>query len=86
MVTNCAGFLLSDTVQPDIVRYQQFVGTFVGTFWKPLSRYQQNHLEGTMGKLSDTFARQVKHKGSTAGEKYSDGDGLYLHVKADGKY
>ena len=39
-----------------------------------------------MGKLSDTFARQVKHKGSTAGEKYSDGDGLYLHVKAGGKY
>ncbi len=36
--------------------------------------------------LTDTFVRQVKHKGTTAGEKYSDGQGLYLLVKATGKY
>ena len=36
--------------------------------------------------LSDTFVRQVKHAGAAAGEKHSDGDGLYLLVKAAGKY
>lgn len=36
--------------------------------------------------LSDTFARQVKHSGSAAGDKHTDGDGLYLLVKAAGKY
>jgi integrase len=36
--------------------------------------------------LSDTFARQVKHSGAAAGDKHTDGDGLYLLVKAAGKY
>ncbi|KQP20551.1 integrase arm-type DNA-binding domain-containing protein [Pseudorhodoferax sp. Leaf267] len=36
--------------------------------------------------LVDTFVRQVKHRGAPAGEKYADGGGLYLHVKAAGKY
>lgn len=36
--------------------------------------------------LADTFVRQVKHKGKPAGEKYSDSEGLYLLVKASGKY
>lgn len=36
--------------------------------------------------LSDTFVRQVKHAGAAAGEKHTDGDGLYLLVKAAGKY
>lgn len=36
--------------------------------------------------LSDTFARQVKHSGRSAGDKHSDGGGLYLHVTATGKY
>lgn len=37
--------------------------------------------------LSDTFVRQVKHAGRVAaGEKYADGDGLHLLVKAAGKY
>lgn len=36
--------------------------------------------------LTDTFIRQVKHAGKTAGEKYADGHGLYLLVKAAGKY
>lgn len=42
-----------------------------------------------MGKtmaLTDTFAKQVKHSGTTAGDKYADGDGMYLLVKASGKY
>lgn len=36
--------------------------------------------------LTDTFVRQVKYKGSKNGEKYTDGQWLYLHVTATGKY
>ena len=28
--------------------------------------------------LTDTFVRQVKHSGRPAGDKYSDGGGMYL--------
>lgn len=36
--------------------------------------------------LTDTFVKQVKHKGSAAGERYADGGGMYLRVKESGKY
>lgn len=36
--------------------------------------------------LTDTFIKQVKHSGKLAGDKHSDGGGLYLHVLAAGKY
>ena len=36
--------------------------------------------------LTDTFVKQVKHTGSEAGNKHSDGGGMYLLVKAGGKY
>ena len=36
--------------------------------------------------LADTFVRQVKHTGKPAGDKYTDGWGMYLLVKAGGKY
>lgn len=36
--------------------------------------------------LTDTFVRQVKHTGAAAGDKHTDGEGMYLHVKAAGKY
>lgn len=36
--------------------------------------------------LTDTFVKQVKPKGAAAGEKYSDGGGMYLLVKPSGKY
>lgn len=37
--------------------------------------------------LNDTFIRNnTKHSGKPAGDKYSDGGGLYLHVTASGKY
>jgi integrase len=36
--------------------------------------------------LTDTFVRQVKHSGRPSGDKYADGGGLYLLVKAAGKY
>lgn len=36
--------------------------------------------------LTDTFTKQVKHSGKPAGDKHTDGNGLYLLVKASGKY
>ncbi|UBB17500.1 tyrosine-type recombinase/integrase [Comamonas odontotermitis] len=36
--------------------------------------------------LSDTFVKQTKFSGKPAGDKHSDGGGLYLHVMAAGKY
>ncbi len=36
--------------------------------------------------LTDTFVRTVKHSGRPAGDKYSDGRGMYLLVKSSGKY
>jgi len=36
--------------------------------------------------LTDTFVRQVKHKSTTASNKYADGQGMYLLVSAAGKY
>lgn len=36
--------------------------------------------------LADTFIRNVKHKGAPAGDKHTDGGGMYLLVKAGGKY
>lgn len=36
--------------------------------------------------LTDTFVRQVKHSGAPAGDKHSDGNGLFLLVKGTNKY
>ena len=36
--------------------------------------------------LTDTFVKQVKHTGKPTGDKYTDGGGMYLLVKAGGKY
>lgn len=36
--------------------------------------------------LTDTFIRKVKHSGNPAGDKHTDGQALYLHVKEAGKY
>jgi integrase len=36
--------------------------------------------------LTDTFVRQVKHTGKPAGDKHTDGGGMYLLVKGGGKY
>lgn len=36
--------------------------------------------------LTDTFVKQAKHSGKRAGDKHSDGGGLYLHIMAAGKY
>lgn len=36
--------------------------------------------------LTDTFVRNVKHSGSPVGDKYSDGQGMFLLVKGKSKY
>ena len=36
--------------------------------------------------LTDTFVKQVKHSGKSAGDRYADGQNMYLHVKEAGKY
>lgn len=36
--------------------------------------------------LTDTFLRQVKYSGAPAGDKHTDGRGMFLLVKAAGKY
>ena len=36
--------------------------------------------------LTDTFVRQAKATGKATGDKYTDGGGMYLLVKAPGKY
>ena len=36
--------------------------------------------------LTDTFVKNVKHTGAPAGDKHTDGMGLYLLVKKSGKY
>ena len=36
--------------------------------------------------LTDTFVKQAKHSGSPAGDKHSDGGGMYLHIAKAGKY
>jgi integrase len=65
------------------MRYQQKEGIFVGTSKNQKMRYQ--HQGGGMA-LTDTFVRQVKHSGAPAGDKHTDGQGLFLLVKDGGKY
>ena len=36
--------------------------------------------------LTDTFVKNIKPGTAAAGEKHTDGQGLYLHVKEAGKY
>lgn len=37
-------------------------------------------------ELTATFIKNVKHTGKPTGDKHHDGEGLYLLVKAAGKY
>ena len=65
------------------MRYQHFLGISVGTSQIPEERYQQT---GDEMPLTDTFIKQVKHTGAPAGDKHTDGQGLFLLVKEAGKY
>lgn len=73
----------SKPVQSGSMTSKQFVGIFVGTLSAQHPRYQQTAL----WPLTDTFIKALKHDpDASAGTKYSDGYGLYLHVKESGKY
>ena len=65
------------------MRCRQKDGTFDGTWLIPSPRYRQL---GVAMALADTFVRTVKHTGAPAGDKYTDGGGMYLLVKSGGKY
>src|ERR1700693_2765724 len=47
---------------------------------------QKNTIPESAMALSDVFIRHLQHTGTASGEKYTDRDGLYLHVKSAGKY
>lgn len=66
--------------------YRQTDGTFDGSADTDKQRYRQNTDLGADMALTDTFVRQVKHSGASAGDKHADGGGMYLLVKAGGKY
>ena len=36
--------------------------------------------------LTDTFTKNAKHSGKPAGDKHTDGNGMYLLVNSGGKY
>lgn len=36
--------------------------------------------------LTDTFIKNTKHSGKSAGDKHTDGGGMYLLVNQSGKY
>ena len=76
------GFLLSHAGSRTTNTYQQNHGISVGVFGDQQTRYQQRALM----PLSDTFTRNTKHTGAPAGDKYSDGGGIYLHITKAGKY
>ena len=57
-------------------------GIFVGIEDTDKSRYRQ---EENM-VLTDIFIKTVKPTGKPNGDKYADGGGMYLLVKAAGKY
>ena len=41
---------------------------------------------GQIVALTDTFTRNTKHSGASAGDKHSDGGGMYPHITQAGKY
>lgn len=52
-----------------------------------LQKYQKPDTNtGKYMALTDTFIRQVKHSGAPAGDKHTDGQGMFLLVNKAGKY
>jgi integrase len=78
------GFLLYQAIQRHTIASHSFVG--IGAGMRDTSKIRYQHQSGVSMALTDTFVKNVKHKGSTVGEKHTDGQGLYLHVKDSGKY
>jgi hypothetical protein len=68
---------LSQRFHGATITYQQNVGTFAGR-----QRYQQ----GARHRTDSAFVKNIKPTDAAAGVKYTDGQGLYLHVKSAGQY
>jgi hypothetical protein len=68
------------------MRYRQIYGTSDGTFKTPCFNGQKYRLTGAEMALADTFVKNTKHTGSPTGDKHADGGGMYLLIKAAGKY
>ena len=66
--------------------YRQTYGTSDGTLLTPCFGRQKYRHKGAEMALTDTFVKNTKHTGSPAGDKHADGGGMYLLVKAAGKY
>ena len=75
--------MLLHGVSGAIMPLRYFYGTSNGTNRYRKFRYRQT---GAIMALTDTFVRTVKHTGKSAGDKHTDGGGMYLLVKAAGKY
>ena len=63
--------------------YRQKGGIYGG-----ISKYRQPTYpqRGEYMPLTDTFAKNIKHTGAAAGDKHTDGGGMYLLVNSGGKY
>ncbi|MDB5741766.1 MAG: phage integrase family protein [Polaromonas sp.] len=62
--------------------YRQNGGTYGGISYYRLKTYRQMDSM----PLTDTFAKNIKPTGAPAGDKHTDGGGMYLLVNASGKY
>jgi integrase len=54
--------------------------------WVPANSIKKSTNKRRPLALTDTFVKNAKHSGKPAGDKYADGQGLYLHIKDAGKY
>ncbi|MFC7462893.1 tyrosine-type recombinase/integrase [Hydrogenophaga defluvii] len=90
MSPGIAGFLLSSPVQARSMAYRHVDGISDGMSDGTDTPPPQNTVKSTVRSpsmpLKDTFVRQVKSTGKPTGDKYADGDGMYLLVKPSGKY
>lgn len=77
-----AGFSLSQDISRRRISYRYVVGICAGIALDGLGA----DIQEIRMPLTDLFVRPVKHKGSPMGERYIDGGGMYLRVKAAGGY
>ena len=57
-----------------------FVGSFVGSSRTGTNRNQHSRAGDGAMALNDTFIKNAKHSGKPAGDKHSDGGGLYRTI------
>ena len=78
-----AGFLLYRAVSLDFTTYRHFDGMCGGSL-----EYRQTDIPSRACDmaLTDTFVKNTKHSGKPAGDKHSDGGGMYLLINGAGRY